>query len=273
LSKQSERDHQVQQFTSQRAQLEQRIETLSQTISEHHRQADSLQKIAGRLRDEADEATRLRAQLKAGEQPQDQIGGQAELPSQQIERWLRRAKELKELPAIYPEYAIPELGLLQEQDWLTLARRSLKENPGGEMELGDRSAARAALKNARATAKDLLSGPLIRALEKYVNTNGGVVPTSTEDLWPSIIQQSENTHDARITARLSPEMLKRYDIVYRGNWAELEPGSGMIIVESTPTDPQHETRLVIRKNVSELVEPGSPSYWPAAATASAESTH
>ena len=159
-----------------------------QTLERHPDQtSQGLRPATGRTPDHASrellqlrgEVTRLRAssnelaQLKAGSGKTDE-SSEAEMSG-----WLERLKLLKQRLADAPGMAIPELQLLDEQDWLKAAF-DYRKNPKADSDTDFRLAAA----EARAIAESAFANRAQQALTDYAKANNGGFPTDPSQLKP-----------------------------------------------------------------------------------------
>lgn len=130
----------------------------------------------------------------------------------QTKAWLASVKRLKQSFADLPAQSIPELKLLTDLDWLTLARTL-----SGESELELRKARSAA----RKLAIPRFTRSLGSALNAYTAANEGTLPTDIAQLIPYFKTSVE------------PELLQRYTMTASGN---IRTTKGEVIGERAPVD-------------------------------------
>lgn len=132
-----------------------------------------------------------------------------------------RAGRLKARVKDMPERQIPELALVQEKDWLDAVARV------AGMETDDH--ARQALSNLRAAAKGAFGDAMKKALQKFADSNGGMMPANVSELAPYM---PETTNIA---------MLERYKMLQSG-MLDAAPRDQALIGESAPAvDDEYDT--------------------------------
>ena len=203
-------------------------------------------KMASELLKLRGEVTRLRMEAKEAAQTKiDTPSSDAEMA---LKSWLKRVKEFKHLPERMPDKVIPELNLLNEEDWLQLAKEPL-EHDAKEVNLDDEAVARLVFSVVRAKAKDKLMKVLSRALEGYANANDGQLPADTLQLQPYLMY-SHFLGPARVVdvpdSVIDETVLRRYEILRAGRLEDV-PGDMTILAERSPVDSEYDTRLRVGK--------------------------
>jgi len=107
--------------------------------------------------------------------------------------------QLRDWLARMPQRAIPELALLDENEWTQIA----SQHPDIENETD----ARMALRHLRNAAKSKLEPVFQNALRAYINANAGMLPPDISSL------------SAYITPPLDPAILQRYAMLKTGTFA------------------------------------------------------
>lgn len=130
----------------------------------------------------------------------------------QTKAWLANVKRLKQSFADLPTQSIPELKLLTDLDWLTLARTF-----PGDSDLDLRKARSAA----RKLAIPRFTRSLGSALNAYTAANEGMLPADIAQLVPYFKTPVE------------PELLQRYTMTASGN---IHTAKGEVIGERAPVD-------------------------------------
>jgi hypothetical protein len=126
-----------------------------------------------------------------------------------------RASRLKQWLEQNPAGKIPELRLMNDQDWI--------ESTYGMRETEDDY--RRAMSNLRGNAGLRVLDILLGALQKYAVANGGQMPQQLSDLSPYF------------RAPLEPDILDRYEIVPAKSLVQqLQVGGDWLITEKTPVD-------------------------------------
>jgi hypothetical protein len=138
--------------------------------------------------------------------------------------WLVRLKRIKASFEEAPDQKIPELALLSDLEWLTIARQTK-----GDSEL-DLRRARAA---AREIAVNRFMQHLREALRAYTTFTNGVLPSHVGEL------------QSFFKAPFDPAALARYEMRSFGNVNDRKPHSDETIAERTPVDEDYDQRHAI----------------------------
>ncbi len=124
---------------------------------------------------------------------------------------------LKEALQKAPAQQVPELSLLEEQDWIKAARDAKMDTEDEVVK---------SLSRARTLAKERWIPMLSKALQDFVDANSGQLPTALTQLEPYLGQAIDGS------------MFERYELVRTGDSRDLKPGD-MVIRERdrlTPHD-------------------------------------
>ncbi len=113
--------------------------------------------------------------------------------------WMARANRLQALVATRHDLAIPELGILSNDNWAEIASKSPRD-----VDAGSETAIKEALALARKTAEGLFAPQLQRALNAYLKSSGGFLPDSLYQLLP------------HFESPISPSLLSRYHLLQTG---------------------------------------------------------
>ncbi|HVS54437.1 MAG TPA: hypothetical protein VHD62_18920 [Opitutaceae bacterium] len=143
----------------------------------------------------------------------------------ETERWVRQVKQLKQLFAQQPEQRIPELAVLDDQDWLGLGRRV-------QLDTEDHRARAFAL--VRNEAKNTFVQLMREALEAYMKANRGQLPTDPTELQPYLFAPT-----------LDPAMLARYEMVRTG--ALSDAPKGPVLKEKDIVNETYDARMAISR--------------------------
>ncbi len=138
----------------------------------------------------------------------------------EIATWLGRVKKLRQLFASRPDQQIPELALLSDLDWLSVARRLKFET---ETDI------RQAFAEARSSAKSRFASKLSLALRSFTAANDGMIPTDLMQLLP------------HFETPVDPAIFPRYEIRQSGKASAANPRLSAI-VERTPIDADYDSR-------------------------------
>ncbi len=187
---------------------------------------------------ESNELQRLRAEtarLRADSQQLAQLKAATQMQDPDFRTML-----IKQRLDAAPEWKIPELQLLHDEDWLSVAKMPNKLETEDDF--------RRAFSRLRQFAKQEFGTEIVKVLHRYVRTNYGQLPSDLSQLMPYV--------PAAVTA----EMLDRYELKQTGLLKEVQPlgqyGSpghespdtvrtAPIIVERAPVDDQFDTMLSI----------------------------
>ena len=195
--------------------LETEVQRLNAVVAQTAKRPESSNEIfqlraeVARLRDEARLTGRNRSAATGGDDP--------------VQETLRslglRAEQLKKRLAQMPETQIPELALVSEKDWIDAA--ATVDSVQNDYE------ARKAFNALRASAKQKLGNDLQKALRKFAEANGDMLPTDLNQLQPFL------------DPPIDPSTLQRYQMARAGKYSE---GDGAIVQEiAPPVDPEYDT--------------------------------
>ncbi|MBI5692170.1 MAG: sigma-70 family RNA polymerase sigma factor [Verrucomicrobia bacterium] len=90
-----------------------------------------------------------------------------------IEAWLQRRERLRQVVATRPEFDLPELAVLTEDDWFEAAR---------ELAHDDEAKLAEAMRTLQTKARNTLAGQVGRTLMRHVDAHGGALPATLADL-------------------------------------------------------------------------------------------
>lgn len=138
--------------------------------------------------------------------------------------WLSRVVELRGMFARNPAFAIPELSLLTELQWIQAARTAEFETP---------EQVRKSLAAVRTTAKEELNGRLASAFQRYIGATAGRLPPTIADVLPYFVRP------------VDPAMFDRYEMAPVGTMKELPPGTLAVIREKAPVDEDFDVRMYV----------------------------
>jgi hypothetical protein len=114
-----------------------------------------------------------------------------------------------------PAQQVPELCLLEEQDWIKAAREAKMDTEDGVLK---------SLSRARTLAKERLIPMMSQALHGYVEANNGQLPSAITQLGPYF-------HEA-----VDASIFERYELIKTGDSRELKPAD-MVIQEKNRLTP------------------------------------
>jgi hypothetical protein len=143
----------------------------------------------------------------------------------QVNAWRQRVARIRQLRDERPDLGIPELQLLNEDQWYQAARDAHFDT---DNQIRDAFAA------LRRSAEQMLVKPIQSALADYVAAHGDRLPTTTDELAPYF------------TPPIDPAVLRRYEIAATGKLSEITSRqSNRIVVLRNPVDLERDTLLDI----------------------------
>lgn len=140
----------------------------------------------------------------------------------EIQAWLARVSQLRQLLTATAAANIPECRLLTDEDWLTVARAAA---------FATDEQRRQALAALRTAAKRRFATQLSTALRKFMESHDKTLPFALLDLAPYL------------TAPADPAMLGRYAITNNGSPNSIR--GGWIIREATAVDADYDSRHTV----------------------------
>jgi RNA polymerase sigma factor (sigma-70 family) len=189
-----------------------------------------------RLKRDVADLPRLRAEVTALRKNSERLAAiestiaaaEEETVEQALKGWLSRVDQLRKHLERAPDLWIPEIGLLEETDWLETVRRR---------EVGTEVEGRMALNSLRHTAKKSLGSKLQNALDSFVRTTGQAFPTSVDQLAPFFDSSVDRS------------ILNRYVIIPSSEVSNIglvrTDDPGWVITEKAPVDWDYDSRLVV----------------------------
>jgi hypothetical protein len=180
------------------------------------------------LRQQAAEIHRLRGevtQLRSQSAPAPPEGTEARLKT-----LVARADALKNLPRRFPQYAIPELQFLTDDDWMEFAKSDAVET------LDDEIVARNVFNEIRRHAKFAFASRLHSALTRYLKSESGLFPKNVLELKPYL------------DVPIDDSVFLRYEMLHFGSAQTLPNPDTIVLAEKAPVDPLYDTRLLISTN-------------------------
>jgi hypothetical protein len=162
----------------------------------------------------------------------DSAPTKASARQQEISEWARRTKALRHLVEQSPDQYIPELALLDDVEWLRVAR--------DPFETADEK--RRVFAHLRDLAKNNFVQTLQYALDGYRKRHNGQLPTD-------ILEVEDYLHDSRCDSA----MLQRYEMVNgRRNGNEEPPDENYVVREIAVVDSKYDPkyRIVMRPDGS-----------------------
>lgn len=196
-----------------------RLDAIRRRLAQAQREA-----LEGQTRQSELERELMAAREELAARAEQDVATSARLGTDAVEikKWITRVQHLRQLFAQRPDQHIPELKLLNDLDWLAIARRI----PGFENER-DRRESFAVVRD---LAKTKFAGQLTLALTKFVAANDGALPTDLSQLLP------------HFTPPIDPAMLQRYEVRQSGKAAD-KSRRGHAIVERAAVDADYDSRI------------------------------
>lgn len=216
---------QIEQLSRDRDSAAGNLAALQNDLARLRSDNDRLRRDAAELAGLRAEVTRLRAM--------EQQSGQSKPPAttinddpftQSVLALTQRAGELNGHLQRMPEKGIPELQLLNENDWLSVAK---------EVSLQSEADVRQALSRLRNTAKHKFATHALEAVDKFIQANNGQMPTDVLQLKPYFDVPVEDA------------MLQRYQVLTPGDGRTLQ--DSWVMSEKERVDPDYDRYLYKRK--------------------------
>jgi RNA polymerase sigma factor (sigma-70 family) len=186
-----------------------------------------------RLREEVAELPALRgevARLRTAQGQRSKAPAGLDVSDPSVQAFLNareKAQQIEKYLEAMPDKRIPEIGLLNDEDWLAATR---------EAKFDSDTNIRRTLQHLRSLAKQRL--PLGSALDAYTKQHDGELPRDLSELKPFL---NDNLREARLTDATLDAILNRYALVRSGNVADMEKGTH-VIVEKAPVDKEYDSR-------------------------------
>ena len=146
-----------------------------------------------------------------------------QIDARPVYSWLDRVNRLKQRLEQTPAAGIPELKMLSETDWLSVAKA---------WPLGSDNQNRIALSRLRSLAESKLGRNVEAALKKYLGANGGNFPTDLGQL------------QGYFSEPVDSAMLERWQIVPGNNLPGINEGTP-VITQKTAVDDAVDDRIII----------------------------
>ena len=215
---------QIEQLTRERDSAASKLAALQNDLARLQSDNESLRRGTAELAMLRGEVTRLRAL--------EQQLGQMKTPAtvsddpftQSVLAMTQRAGELNGHLQRMPDKKIPELQLLTENDWLSVAK---------EVSLQSEGDVRQALSKLRNVAKHKFATHALQAVDKFIAANNGQMPTDVSQLKPYFDVPVEDA------------MLQRYQVLPPGDGSSLQ--DNWVMGERERVDPDYDRYLYKRK--------------------------
>ncbi len=209
-------------------QLEQRQASLAEQIQRLTRERDAAASQLAFLREDKERTPREVAELLKLRGETALLRNEINDPTQKaVKSWFNRVALLKQRLAQTPEANIPELKLLEEEDWLA-AVKSRRLDSDADF--------RRALSTLRVSAESKVASNLNVALQKYMKENGSRFPAGLTLLQPYF------------DLPIGDDTLQRWEIVPASEVKNVVMGGKMIITQKAPVDDVFDSRMVIGPN-------------------------
>lgn len=229
---------QLQTFQQQQSPLADQVDQLTRDRDDAASKLAVLQDDLARLRSDnerprrdAVELAKLRSEVSRLRAIEQQAGQTKAAPTvsddpftQSVLALTQRAGELNGHLQRMPEKKIPELQLLTENDWLSVAK---------DVSLQSEAEIREALSKLRNTAKHKFASYALNAVDKFIAANNGQMPTDVSQLKPFF------------EVPVDDAMLQRYQVLPPGDGRSLH--DNWVMGEKTRVDPDYDPYLYKRK--------------------------
>jgi RNA polymerase sigma factor (sigma-70 family) len=143
------------------------------------------------------------------------------------QQWIARVQQLKQKLAVTPEANVPELALLNEEDWLGAVKG---------LNLDSEKDYRRAFSNLRNTAQNKFAIQAQPALSRYMKENEGRFPADIMELEPYFKDG------------ISREVLQRFAVVPSSEIENVSMGGEYAISQTAPVDKEFDNRYVVGPN-------------------------
>lgn len=214
---------QIEQLTRDRDSAASKLTALQNDLARLRSDNDRLHRDTAELAGLRVEVTRLRAvEQQVGQSKAPAVGDDPF--TQSVLAMTQRAGELNGHLQRMPDKKIPELQLLTENDWLSVAK---------EINLQSEADVRQALAKLRNTAKHKFATYALQAVDKFMAANNGQMPTDIPQLKPYF------------EVPVDDAMLQRYEVLPTGDASSLR--DNWVMSERTRVDPEYDQHLYKRK--------------------------
>ena len=215
---------QVDQLSRDRDAAARKLATLQTDLSRLQSDNERLRRDAAELAKLRGEVTRLRALEQQSGQAKAAAPASDDPFTQSVLAMTQRAGELNGHLQRMPEKKIPELSLLTENDWLSVAK---------DVSLQSEPEVRQALSKLRNTAKHKFATHALQAVDKFAAANNGQMPTD--------LSQLKQYFDVPV----DDAMLQRYQVLPPADGSSLQ--DNWVMGEKTRVDPDYDQHLYKRR--------------------------
>ena len=212
---------QVQSLQQQQAPLAEQIQTLQSERTDWTNRLASLQEDAGRSKSNNLELLRLRGEVT---RLRNDAGAQNNPTQMAAKAWINRVSQLKERLAKTPEANIPELKLLDEEDWLAAVKYR---------QLDTDTEYRRAMSTLRQAGEGKVAPDLQKALREYLKNSGKQFPTDLAQLKPYF------------TPPIDDAILQHWTIVPAKTISSVHVGGEWAITQQSVGDEVFDTQFCI----------------------------
>lgn len=150
----------------------------------------------------------------------------------EAERWLKKVKQLRQILTDQPAQRIPQLQLLNDREWVALARDADLDTADG----GSR-----ALSAARSRAKSRFASLLFSALKSYLQASHGELPSDLPELLPYFREPEDQPGFDRAAVAVDPAMLAQYELTASGKFSDAP--EGVVVKEKAVVDERLDDRI------------------------------
>ncbi len=218
---------QVDALQNQQAPLTAQIEQLRHERDDSKMKLDALLQENEQLRQASQDVPKLRGEVArlradARELSASKTGTNSATETE-MRSWLARVDQLKQRLALTPESQIPELKLLNDQDWLNAAKGKLESDEDY----------RRALSGLRGAAESKFASDLRPALSKYIKASGGQFPTDLSQVQPYFKSPVDDA------------ILQRWEIAPADKIPNVRVGGDWIITQKAAVDEEYDGAFVI----------------------------
>jgi hypothetical protein len=198
-------------------------DSLRRQLQDANRQLASLQAENEKLRRDALDLARLRAEVARLRETASTSS--ADSTASSAASWLARVTQLKQRLQQTPGAKIPEFQFLTDKEWLEAARGDLNTDEDY----------RRAFSNLRNMAETALIGKLTPALNQYAQANNGQLPTAIEQLRPYFDPPVDES------------ILQRWEVAPKSTCPSTGVGA-TILTQIAPVDADYDNRYAVGLN-------------------------
>jgi hypothetical protein len=187
-----------------------------------HGQLDQIAVPSGELLKTVAEVYKLRGQV--AESRNNTVPAATSIDTRLQELFVRE-KALRDLPRRFPNFAIPEVAMMNDETWMEVTKTFIAQPIDGD------AAGRRAFMQVRRYAKLAFGMDIHSALRSFLSSQGGRLPDDVIQLKPYFDHPIDDA------------VLRRYEILQTGSIAYLSHDA-ILLGEKAPADPEYDTRLM-----------------------------